>query len=69
MAGLHRLVAYEWVATARKGASGLGSEAQRKTIKDFAWGRGASAVHRGREWPYGGPAGTGKGAALVIATA
>jgi DNA invertase Pin-like site-specific DNA recombinase len=34
-------VAYERVSTARQGTSGLGLEAQRKTIEDFASSRGA----------------------------
>ncbi len=45
MAGL-RLVAYERVSTARQGASGLGLEAQRKTIDDFAASRGAEVLAR-----------------------
>ena len=43
---LQRLVAYERVSTARQGASGLGLEAQRKTIKDFATSRGAEVLAR-----------------------
>ena len=39
-----RLVAYERVSTARQGASGLGLEAQRKTIEDFAVLRGAEVL-------------------------
>ena len=46
MAGLRRLVAYERVSTARQGASGLGLEAQRKTIEDFAVSRGAEVLAR-----------------------
>lgn len=46
MAGLQRLVAYERVSTARQGASGLGLEAQRKTIEDFAASRGAEVLAR-----------------------
>ena len=41
-----RLVAYERVSTARQGASGLGLEAQRKTIEDFAVSRGAEVLAR-----------------------
>lgn len=41
-----RLVAYERVSTARQGRSGLGLEAQRKAIDDFADGRGATVVAR-----------------------
>jgi DNA invertase Pin-like site-specific DNA recombinase len=43
---LLRLVAYERVSTARQGASGLGMEAQRKTIEDFAASRGAEVLAR-----------------------
>ena len=46
MAALQRLVAYERVSTARQGASGLGLEAQRKTIGDFAAARGADVLAR-----------------------
>lgn len=46
MAGLQRLVAYERVSTARQGASGLGLEAQRKVIEDFAASRGAEVLAR-----------------------
>ena len=46
MAGLQRLVAYERVSTARQGASGLGLQAQRKTIEDFATSRGAEVLAR-----------------------
>lgn len=35
MAAGQRLVAYERVSTARQGGSGLGLEAQHKTIEDF----------------------------------
>lgn len=41
-----RLVAYERVSTARQGASGLGIEAQRKVIEDFAASRGADVLAR-----------------------
>ena len=46
MAGLQRLVAYERVSTARQGASGLGLEAQRRTIEAFAASRGAEVLAR-----------------------
>ena len=46
MAGVQRLVAYERVSTARQGASGLGLEAQRKAIDDFAASRGADVLAR-----------------------
>ena len=46
MAALQRLVAYERVSTARQGASGLGLEAQRKTIETFAASRGADVLAR-----------------------
>lgn len=46
MAAGQRLVAYERVSTARQGASGLGLEAQRKTIEDFAVSRGAAVLAR-----------------------
>ena len=46
MAALQRLVAYERVSTARQGASGLGLEAQRKTIEDFAASRSAEVLAR-----------------------
>lgn len=39
-----RLVAYERVSTARQGKSGLGLEAQRKAIDDFAASRGAELI-------------------------
>ena len=45
-AGVQRLVAYERVSTARQGASGLGLEAQRKAIDDFAASRGADVLAR-----------------------
>jgi DNA invertase Pin-like site-specific DNA recombinase len=41
-----RYVAYERVSTARQGASGLGLEAQRRTIDDFAVSRAASVIGR-----------------------
>lgn len=41
-----RLVAYERVSTARQGVSGLGLEAQRKAIGDFASARGAEVLAR-----------------------
>lgn len=46
MAAGQRLVAYERVSTARQGASGLGLEAQRKVIGDFAASRGAEVLAR-----------------------
>ena len=46
MAAVQRLVAYKRVSTARQGASGLGLEAQRKTIEDFAASRGAEVLAR-----------------------
>jgi DNA invertase Pin-like site-specific DNA recombinase len=46
MASGQRLVAYERVSTARQGASGLGLEAQRKVIEDFASSRGAEVLAR-----------------------
>lgn len=46
MAGVQRLVAYERVSTARQGQSGLGLEAQRKVIEDFAVSRGAEVLAR-----------------------
>jgi DNA invertase Pin-like site-specific DNA recombinase len=39
-------VAYERVSTARQGTSGLGLEAQRKSIDDFAASRGAEVLAR-----------------------
>jgi DNA invertase Pin-like site-specific DNA recombinase len=41
-----RFVAYERVSTARQGTSGLGLEAQRKAIEDFARSRGADLIGR-----------------------
>lgn len=41
-----RLIAYERVSTARQGQSGLGLEAQRKTIDAFAASRGAAVLAR-----------------------
>ena len=41
-----RLVAYERVSTARQGRSGLGLEAQRKAIEDFAAAKGAQVLAR-----------------------
>jgi DNA invertase Pin-like site-specific DNA recombinase len=41
-----RLVAYERVSTARQGASGLGLEAQRKVIEDFAFSRSVEVLAR-----------------------
>lgn len=41
-----RLVAYERVSTARQGASGLGLEAQRKVIEEFAALRGSDVIAR-----------------------
>ena len=46
MAAGQRLVAYERVSTARQGASGLGLEAQRKVIEEFAVSRGAEVLAR-----------------------
>ena len=46
MAGVQRLVAYERVSTARQGQSGLGLEAQRKVIEEFAASRGAEVLAR-----------------------
>jgi DNA invertase Pin-like site-specific DNA recombinase len=40
------MVAYEWVSTARLGASMLGLEAQRKVIEDFPVSRGADVLAR-----------------------
>lgn len=42
----HRLVAYERVSTARQGKSGLGLDAQRKAIDDFAASRNAEVTSR-----------------------
>jgi len=41
-----KLVAYERVSTARQGRSGLGLEAQRKAIDDFAASKGAQVLGR-----------------------
>jgi DNA invertase Pin-like site-specific DNA recombinase len=41
-----RFIAYERVSTVRQGQSGLGLEAQRKTIGDFAASRGAELIAR-----------------------
>jgi DNA invertase Pin-like site-specific DNA recombinase len=41
-----RLIAYERVSTARQGKSGLGLQAQRKAIDDFAASRGAEVLAR-----------------------
>ncbi|QQA41999.1 recombinase family protein [Pelagovum pacificum] len=41
-----RLIAYERVSTARQGRSGLGLEAQRKAIDDYASGQGALILSR-----------------------
>jgi DNA invertase Pin-like site-specific DNA recombinase len=41
-----RFIAYERVSTARQGQSGLGLEAQRTTIDDFARSRGAEVIGR-----------------------
>lgn len=41
-----KFVAYERVSTARQGRSGLGLEAQRKAIEDFAASRGADVLAR-----------------------
>ncbi len=41
-----RLIAYERVSTARQGKSGLGLEAQRKAIDEFAASRGADVLAR-----------------------
>jgi DNA invertase Pin-like site-specific DNA recombinase len=41
-----RIVAYERVSTARQGRSGLGLEAQRRAIDDFAASRGADVLAR-----------------------
>lgn len=46
MAGVQRLVAYERVSTGRQGQSGLGLEAQRKVIEDFAVSRGVEVLAR-----------------------
>ena len=57
MAAGQRLVAYERVSTARQGASGLGLEAQRKVIEDFAVSRGAEVLARFTEVESGRKAG------------
>lgn len=41
-----KLVAYERVSTARQGKSGLGLEAQRKTIEDYAVAKGGTILAR-----------------------
>lgn len=46
LAASARFLVYERVSTARQGASGLGLEAQRKTIDDFAVARGADVLAR-----------------------
>ena len=46
MAAGQRLVAYERVSTARQGQSGLGLEAQRRQIAEFAATRGADVLAR-----------------------
>ncbi len=42
----HKLVAYERVSTARQGRSGLGLEAQRKAIEDYADAKSATILAR-----------------------
>ena len=49
-----RFVAYERVSTARQGRSGLGLEAQRRAIEDFAVSRGAEVIGRFTEVESGG---------------
>ena len=49
-----KFVAYERVSTARQGRSGLGLEAQRKAIDDFAASRGADVIGRFTEIESGG---------------
>jgi DNA invertase Pin-like site-specific DNA recombinase len=49
-----RYVAYERVSTARQGKSGLGLEAQRKAIDDFAATKGAEVLARFTEVESGG---------------
>lgn len=44
--GTPKFVAYERVSTARQGRSGLGLEAQRKAIAEFAASRGADLIGR-----------------------
>lgn len=51
---LLKLVAYERVSTAQQGRSGLGLEAQRKAIDDFAAARDAALVGRFTEVESGG---------------
>lgn len=46
MAAGQRLVAHERLSTARQGASGLGLEAHRKVIEEFAASRGAEVLAR-----------------------
>ena len=53
-APLSKVVAYERVSTARQGRSGLGLEAQRKAIDDFAAGRDAEVLARFTEVESGG---------------
>jgi len=50
----NKLVAYERVSTARQGRSGLGLEAQRKAIDDFAASRCAQVLVRFTEVESGG---------------
>ena len=45
-AAVLRYVAYERVSTARQGASGLGLEAQRRTIDEFTNAKGATVIGR-----------------------
>jgi DNA invertase Pin-like site-specific DNA recombinase len=45
-AASQRFVAYERVSTARQGSSGLGLEAQRATIDNFAASRSAEVIAR-----------------------
>ncbi len=49
-----KFVAYERVSTVRQGRSGLGLEAQRKAIDDFAASRGAEVIGRFTEVESGG---------------
>ena len=49
-----KFVAYERVSTLRQGRSGLGLEAQRKAIDDFATSRGANVIGRFTEVESGG---------------
>jgi len=46
LASSPKLVAYARVSTARQGRSGLGLEAQRKAIEDYAKGQGAELLAR-----------------------